>query len=211
MILSEADKKKYTVLALLTYIADRAVISIINSYKETLTQSTRYLCYNIATVVFLWATPILIVTMIERRGASSLGLSVPKNRRQAYLALAGVCLIAPGVFLGFTEFIPVLIEQLLFIGLVEEFFYRGYLMTRICEWKGQTFGLLLNSILFSLAHISFIITNEGLKYPWFIASTGVQTFIGGALLGYIFLREGNIVPCAIIHISMNLYLFRILG
>ena len=211
MIPSSNDNKKYAILALLIYVADRVVISTINSYKETLTQSTRFLGYNLATIVFLWAAPILIVTRIENRGLFSLGLSVPQKRYRAYLALVAVSLLVPVVFLGFTDFIPGLIEQLLFIGLVEEFFYRGYIMTRFCEWKGSVLGLLLSSILFSLAHITFIITNEGMKYPGFIFSTGIQTFLGGFLLGYIFLREGNIVPSAIIHVSLNLYLNRIFG
>jgi len=38
--------------------------------------------------------------------------------------------------------------------LVEEFFFRGYLMGRFCEWLGDIKGMLLNAVIFSLAHMS---------------------------------------------------------
>jgi membrane protease YdiL (CAAX protease family) len=103
-----------------------------------------------------------------------------------------------------------LFEQILFIGLAEEIFYRGYIMSRLCEWKGVKWGLMLNSIVFSLAHVVFIVSNEGFGNPSFIAVTMIQTFLGGILMGYIFLKECNIIPSAIIHVSMNIYLTRIL-
>jgi membrane protease YdiL (CAAX protease family) len=36
-----------------------------------------------------------------------------------------------------------------------------------------------------------------------------QTFLGGILMGYMFLRSGNIVPGTVLHISMNLYMSRL--
>ena len=38
-----------------------------------------------------------------------------------------------------------------------------------------------------------------------------QTFLGGLLLGFIYLRARNIWPGAIFHVSMNVYLSRVLG
>jgi len=58
-------------------------------------------------------------------------------------------------FLGFdSELIVKFLEQLSYLGLVEEFFFRGCLMGRFCEWLGDIKGLLLNAVIFSLAHIS---------------------------------------------------------
>ena len=56
------------------------------------------------------------------------------------------------------------LEQLVFIWLVEEFFLRGYLMVRFCEWLGYAKGLLLNAVVFSLTHILFLFSRFGFTY-----------------------------------------------
>jgi membrane protease YdiL (CAAX protease family) len=58
-------------------------------------------------------------------------------------------------FVGFdSELIVEFLEQLAYIGLVEEFFFRGYLMGSFCEWLGDIKGLLLNAVIFSRAYMS---------------------------------------------------------
>jgi membrane protease YdiL (CAAX protease family) len=55
------------------------------------------------------------------------------------------------------------------------------------------------------------LAQHGLRYPERLALLFVQTFAGGLLLGYIYLRAGNIVPGAIVHTSMNAYLPRLIA
>lgn len=93
----------------------------------------------------------------------------------------------------------------------EEYLFRGYLMTRLCAWLGEARGLLLNALVFGLAHVIFVVTRFGLGDPYLIAGSSFQTLLGGLLLGYVFLRSGDILPGSVLHISMNLYLPRIGG
>jgi membrane protease YdiL (CAAX protease family) len=151
------------------------------------------------------------VYKIEHRGFESFGMRVSESKYVPYFSFGLLSIFVPGLFLGFQNLFLELFEQILFIGFVEEVFYRGYLMSRFCEWKGDKWSLVLSSIFFSLAHVVFIVSNEGLRYPGFIGMTMLQTFIGGVFLGYIFLKEGNIIPGAIIHISTNIYMSRIFG
>ena len=82
-------------------------------------------------------------------------------------------------------------------------------MTRFDNWLGERRGLLLNALVFSLAHAMFLLTRYSLSQTPLLLMNCVQTFLGGLLLGYIFLKSGNIIPGTILHISMNLYLSRL--
>ena len=94
--------------------------------------------------------------------------------------------------------------------MVEEFFFRGYLINRFSEWLGKYKGCFLSSFLFGLAHIISQLAQQGWD-AWNAALMfGLQTFIGGVIFGLIFIAAGNIWPGVIIHISTNMYLNRIL-
>ena len=166
--------------------------------------------YSHTTMLFNWAIPLFILYRIERSGLDSVVLEVRSDRYPIYIALAFVGLVLPSFFLGFdSELIVEFLEQLAFIGLVEEFFYRGYLMGRFCEWLGDVKGLLLNAVIFSLAHLVFLFSRYGFAYLQSDLIIGFQTFMGGLLLGYIYLRAGDIIPSSILHISLNMYLSRL--
>lgn len=166
--------------------------------------------YSPTTVIFNWTMPILILYKIERRGLDSVGLKVRSDRYLIYAALAFVGFVLPSFLLGFdSELIVEFLEQLAFIGLVEEFFFRGYLMGRFCEWLGDAKGLLLNAVVFSLTHIIFLFSRYGFTHVQGDLIVGFQTFMGGLLLGYIYLRAGDIIPSSIFHISLNMYLSRL--
>ena len=58
-------------------------------------------------------------------------------------------------FVGFdSELIVEFLEQLAYIGLVEEFFFRGCLMGSSAYGLGTSRDLLLNAVIFSLAYMS---------------------------------------------------------
>ena len=113
-------------------------------------------------------------------GLDSVGLEVRSDRYLIYIVLSFVGFVLPSFFLGFdSELIVEFLEQLAFIGLVEEFFYRGYLMGRFCKWLGDIKGLLLNSVVFSLAHLVFLFSRYGFAYFQSDLIVGFQTFMGG--------------------------------
>lgn len=166
----------------------------------------------IATFIFFWIVPLLIVYLVEKRGASYLGLVVPRERYLRYALYAVTGLVAPAVFVSLDRgLVSELVEQLVYIGLAEEVFNRGYLMRRLCNWLGDRRGLLLSALLFSLSHIMSRLSQHGFKYPLDDLSLGFQTLIGGLILGYMYLRARNILPPAIFHVSANMYLDRMIA
>jgi hypothetical protein len=80
----------------------------------------------IATFIFFWLVPFLIVCRVEKRGASFLGLVVPRERYARYALYVTVGLVMPAAFVGADRgLISELIEQLVYIGLAEEVFNHG--------------------------------------------------------------------------------------
>jgi len=204
------DDKTPAMMALSVFALDRTLVSALNFLRTGMSSSSRAMCLNATTLLSNWLLPLLIVYKVEKAGTESLGLIVSREKYRAYAVYAVVGLAVPALYFGFSRDLLVeFVEQLIFIGLAEEFFYRGYMMNRLCAWVGETKGLLLNAIVFSLAHVIFIVTRYGLGHPYFLAQSGLQTLLGGLLLGYIFLKAGDIVPGSVLHISMNLYLPRI--
>ena len=202
--------RKYALLGLVVFLTDKTVLTIINITGSYGIVFAGLDVYSLTTVIFNWMMPILILYKIERRGLDSVGLKVSSDRYLNYIVLAFVGFVLPSFFLGFdSELIVEFLEQLAFIGLVEEFFFRGYLMGRFCEWLGNIKGLLLNAVIFSLAHLIFLFSRYGFAYFQSDLIIGFQTFMGGLLLGYIYLRAGDIIPSSILHISLNMYLSRL--
>ena len=202
--------RKYSLLGLAVFLTDKTVLTIINITGSYGIIFAGLEVYSITTVIFNWMIPLLILYKIEKKGLDSVGFKVRPDRYLIYIVLAFVGFVLPSFFLGAdSEIIVEFLEQLAFIGLVEEFFYRGYLMGRFCEWLGDVKGLLLNAVIFSLAHLVFLFSRYGFAYLQINLIIGFQTFMGGLLLGYIYLRAGDIIPSSILHISLNMYLSRL--
>jgi membrane protease YdiL (CAAX protease family) len=204
------ESKRFALIGLSIFTLDRVVISLINVLGL---RDFRFLFVDSITltvVVFNWALPLIVVFLVEGRGWGTLGLKVRKERYAIYTVLPLLGLVLPALFVGIDRALVVeLAEQLAYIGLAEEFFFRGYLMTRLCDWLGDYRGLLLNGAVFSLTHVISLVSRYGFASPVWEATMGLQTLVGGLLLGYIYLRSGDIVPCSIVHISMNAYLSRL--
>jgi membrane protease YdiL (CAAX protease family) len=77
-------------------------------------------------------------------------------------------------------------------------------------WLGNARGLLVSAFLFALVHLISRVSEGGFRYPLRLAEVCPQTLVGGLLLGYIYIRAKNIHPGAILHISVNMYIGRII-
>jgi membrane protease YdiL (CAAX protease family) len=136
----------------------------------------------------------------------------PDHKGGLYLLYAVAGLALPALFVDLDRGLAAeFVEQVVYIGVAEEVFSRGYLMRRLCDWLGDGKGLLLNALIFGLAHVTSRLSRHGLRYPGRLATVFLQTYAGGLLLGYIYLRAKSIVPGAIVHTAMNAYLPRLIG
>lgn len=203
------DGRRFSIIGLVVFAVDKAGISLINIVGGPYFV-LGFNVFDLMTIFFSWLLPLLIVFRIEKRGSGSLGLSIKPGRHYLYLLMILVGFVLPSFFTGLSKGLFVeFLEQLAFIGLAEEFFYRGYLMGRFREWLGNCRGLLLNAAVFSMAHLIFLFTRHDFTLVWGDLVICFQTLMGGLLLGFIYLRAGDIVPSSILHISLNVYLSRL--
>lgn len=69
-------------------------------------------------------------------------------------------------------------------------------------------GMLLYTVVFSLAHVVFLFTRYGSIVQGDLM-VGFQSLMGGSMLGYICLQAGDIIPDPILHISLNIALSKL--
>jgi membrane protease YdiL (CAAX protease family) len=208
---SPTETKRFALIALAVFALAEVVTCGLFLLRRYIPSLRGIPAVPIATFVFFWVVPLLIVYLVEKRGVSFLGLVVPRERYVRYVLYAVAGLVVPIAFVGLDRgLISELIEQLVYIGLAEEVFNRGYLLRRLCDWLGDRQGLLLSSLLFGLSHIVSRLSQHGFRYPLADLSLGFQTLMGGLILGYMFLRAKNIMPPAIFHVSTNMYLERVI-
>jgi membrane protease YdiL (CAAX protease family) len=100
------------------------------------------------------------------------------------------------------------------VGLVEEFFFRGLLQTRLAVWfKSDISGVALMALLFGLAHApGFILRRAGLseaigENPSAIDAVAyaiVVLSISGIFFGIVWARTGNLIALMFIHAATDL-------
>ncbi|MBN1452914.1 MAG: CPBP family intramembrane metalloprotease [Anaerolineales bacterium] len=206
------NARRYALIALAVFTVSEALSTTIFRYTEGRTYIEFVILISIEALLVRWLIPLLITYKIEKRNIKSLGLLIPKEKRAAYVGGAVSILILPVFIVGYDPYYPIeFLEQILYIGLTEELFFRGYLMTRMCQWLGKYRGLLAASLLFGFGHIISRVVDQGIGYLLPATYVGLQTFLGGLFFGYLYLRTKNIWPSALLHISTNMYLMDLVG
>jgi membrane protease YdiL (CAAX protease family) len=206
------DAKRFALIALSVYVLFEAVTFPLHILRRRIPFLEGFPAIPLAVVFFSWVVPLLIVYKVEKKDRASLGLTIGREKYPSYALYAIIALILPAFFTGLDKGLVVeFIDQIVWIGLPEEAFSRGYLMTRLCNWLGDRKGLFLNGFLFGLGHITSLVSQHGFKYPLDDAFVGFSTFLGGLMFGYMYLKAKNIVPPALVHVAANMYLSRIIG
>ena len=203
------ERRRFALIALAVIVVDKIIAFLIFKFLSR-SNSMFDISLTVNGLIVYWIVPLLVVYVIEGRNRLSIGLVIGEGRFLRYGLYAFIGLILPGFIVGFNrELILSLMEQLLRIGLAEEVLWRGYLQTRLCEWLGVLRGLLLASFLFGSGHLVSLFSQHGFEYLASDLMIVLQTFIGGLILGFIYIRAKSVIPGAIFHIFGNLYLFQL--
>ena len=201
--------QRVAVLALGVFVVEEVVTSLVFQSMNRWPALRGSLFLPIATLITHWVLPLFVVFLVERRDIRTLGFTLKRERVGRYAIYASIGLILPAFVVGFDRILVIeFVEQIVQIGMAEEVFFRGYLLHRLVEWLGDRKGLTISALTFGFAHIVSRVSQHGLEYPLHDAMLGFQTFLGGLLFGYIYLRAKSIYPVSILHVSVNLYLDR---
>ena len=199
--------RRYALVALAVLAIEEVVGSLVFIFEGRLRFLQSIPAVPLGAVLTHWVLPFLIVYLVEKKDARSLGLTIRREKAGIYALYAIVGLILPAAIVGVDQsLILEFVEQIVYIGVAEEVFFRGYITSRLCQWLGDLKGLLISGLIFGLAHIVSRVSQHGLDYPLHDALLGLQTFLGGLLLGYIYLKAKSIIPGTIMHVAMNAYI-----
>lgn len=174
--------------------------------------------------VFIY-TPIAVL-YLRRASFDGMGFGLERPGRAALYALGATAIVLPLFVLGFKLYSRVLFDatlrfrvpqdagevflyQLLCVALPEEFFYRGYVQSRLHQafphsphWLGCVFsvGFLYANFLFALGHplINFDLTR-------------FATFVPGLMFAWLRERTGSVYAGAFFHTMCNMTMIGIHG
>ncbi len=88
--------------------------------------------------------------------------------------------------------LSLLIFQLFVVSVPEEIFFRGFIQENI---GNNIKGILITSFMFSLAHLPIFLFDNNIY--------AILTFFPSLVIGYIYLKTSNIIPCIIFHFLAN--------
>ena len=195
-----------------------------------------YLFWNPESEFFHWATlvvlPLLLVVLLQDRGPNrfsrafaSFGLSKHGLWRGAVVAV-GLSVVACLFQLRFSRYsdeiwaiirsghvfylLPlVFLLLMLTAGFTEEFFFRGFLQTRLeLLLRSKWLALIVASFCFGLYHVPYAYLNPNWPssgdFGAALMSAMGQGVPGGLILGGLYIGSNrNLLPCVIVHSSIN--------
>ena len=136
---------------------------------------------------------------VERRRENNLswaGLSF-------YIVVLALGLVACYYLNPVAPIIARIVGVVLFIGFMEEFFFRGYIQSRINDAFGRPwrflnvefgFGLFVAAALFGLFHPLTAMSADGAPWPW-----GLWTAVTGLVFGFLREKTGSAIAPAVLH------------
>ncbi len=133
-------------------------------------------------------------------------------------ALIGYSVVSSWVTFGFglprlhPAFAPVsLIGTVLLVGITEEMAFRGWLLNALVPRVGEMPALAVSSALFILIHFPIWYTGGLFLTPLTLLRSCLSIFMLGMLFGYVFLREKNLLPAMLVHMTWNLGVLLMFG
>lgn len=154
----------------------------------------------------------LITRVVAKRYDDFEATAIPVEKHRNNLLVLTVLLLLPimiGLLMGRFSWLLVstIVWQFFFSGFGEEFFFRGYIQSRLnlafgrpYEWRGIRFGagLFLTAGIFALTHMlntaNIWLGDFNLAWWW-----GSFTFVGGLLFGLLREKTGSIVAPGVLH------------
>lgn len=154
----------------------------------------------------LYALPVYIAAWIAIRGSfaftafateRSAAFGFPTWPRAATLLLAIPCYAALGVIASTAR------------ALGEEIGWRGFLLPRLVQQAGFTWGCFISGCIWALWHypaLLFADYNAGTQPAFALACFTLMVIADSYILGWLRLKSGSLWPAAILHASHNLFI-----
>ena len=114
-------------------------------------------------------------------------IEVPNAIQGKYLLVPEI----PRTILGTGWFVPInLFSIVIWVPIIEEIFFRGFLLKEIASRIGVPASILITSLIFSALH-----GETGLMVP---------VFLNSIVISFVYIRFGSLFPIVMIHAIQNL-------
>jgi uncharacterized protein len=157
-------------------------------------------------IPFLYALPVYVATWMAVRGsfvfqtfaaerASAFGF--PGWPRATTLVLVIPCYATVGVISGTAR------------ALGEEIGWRGFLLPRLVDQAGFTWGCLLSGLIWAVWHypgLLFADYNAGTPPAFALTCFTLMVIADSYIMGWLRLKSGSLWPAAVMHASHNLFI-----
>ncbi len=139
-----------------------------------------------------------------RRTQRTASIAEAQLSLNGFLGYIGLLIVGVGLcylLQPLSELITRIIIVLVFVAFLEEFFFRGYVQTRLNEAFARPYalfnvnygaGLILTAVIFGLFH-PLSVTNQN---PW---AWALWTATGGLIFGFLREKSGAVVTPALVH------------
>lgn len=97
------------------------------------------------------------------------------------------------------------VGNLLRNGFSEEFLFRGALQTRLRQWIGSEWALVIQALIFAIWHLGFDTQTMGGDILQGLALGIASHSISGLAMGIIFQRTRNLIAPSITHVIINMF------
>jgi membrane protease YdiL (CAAX protease family) len=192
--------------------------TLFSALDKSIASPTLWAAYSNLVKLVVWILPAAAFVYVLR-GASPakyLGLSVWPSRRNWLLCISVTIAFLLAVTLFETtvrkkwfstasfSWLPVTawLLQLMLGALLEELFFRGFLMTELLALLRLSRALALTSVLFAGIHVVYWLT-RGATTQAIVVNAGA-CFVFSLLAGWLFAKSGSIWPSTCAHIASNL-------
>jgi len=157
------------------------------------------------TGALLLTTGVTVATVLTIKRTATLStrepVAISPAGTGAYIAMLVLGGLLCFVLNLFTGVLARAVHVLIFVGFLEEFFFRGYLQARLNDAFGRPWsvagvrigaGLFISAVIFGLLHP--LTSLDGTPWPW-----AIWTAAGGLLFGFVREKSGSAVAPAVAH------------
>jgi len=160
---------------------------------------------DLMSVSFYYLSMLMVATIVFL--LRSAGLEIPfyftglseKPYKEVVIGMCTGALMSARLLIGLIVFPPVDVPvhalfPILVAPVVEELFFRGFLLPTLTEYLGLPLGIFLQALAFSLFHLAWVVRIE------YLASY----FLSGLVLGYLVVIRGSLDSAILAHLLYNL-------
>jgi len=190
------------IVAIDIYLLNPIILLFLIKYFPDVTGPLKVLLECIFPIIEV--APVALALWLRKEPVNTLGLTSLNLAKSIIIGIICSIIFTGGIIIinlssisfGLNKLWTLM--ELAIVGLTEEIIFRGYAQTRLIAWLGKPKGLVISSLLFSIAHFP----QRMLVYGYGVIAAAKSSLLlmpTALVLGYMMMKTENITAPAILH------------